>query len=158
MTDDPPWLSLTEAAARTGLDREAIRSRARRNLLPSRRGNDGQMLVQVTTDLLTAHDRGAAEQVTGSSRAAAEEIAALRSVMTDLLAEVTDLRAALSRAEAEREAAKTVAVAEVATARAEASAAELVKAAEIASRERLIDELRAELARLRRPWWRRVLS
>jgi hypothetical protein len=35
MTDEPPWLTLTAAAELTGLNRETIRSRARRNLIPS---------------------------------------------------------------------------------------------------------------------------
>ena len=36
MTDELPWLTLRDAAE------------ARRNLIPSRRGNAGQLLVQVT--------------------------------------------------------------------------------------------------------------
>jgi hypothetical protein len=48
MTDELPWLTLTDAAELTGLNRETIRSRARRNLIPSRRGNAGQLLVQIT--------------------------------------------------------------------------------------------------------------
>src|SRR4051794_2702024 len=46
-TDEPPWLTLNEAAERSGTNRETLRSRARRGLLNSRRGNTGQLLVQL---------------------------------------------------------------------------------------------------------------
>jgi hypothetical protein len=57
MTDDQPWHSLTEAARLTGLDREAIRSRARRDLLPSRKNNRGELLVQLPAELLVVRCR-----------------------------------------------------------------------------------------------------
>lgn len=136
MTEEQPWLGLTEAARVTGLDREAIRSRVRRGQVPSRRNNRGELLVQLPADLLAEVDRPA----TG-------ELTALRAALTDLTAEVADLRAALARAEAEREAARAVAVADVATARAEIEAKDIV-----------IAELRAMLAEARRPWWRRLLT
>jgi hypothetical protein len=137
MAEEQPWLSLTEAARLTGLDREAIRSRARRGLVPSRKNNRGELVVQVPADLLTDPDRG----VTGPS---AEEMTALRAAMTDLVAEVTELRVELAEAKAEVRAAQAVAVADVATARAEIEAKDMV-----------IVELRALLAEARKPWWRR---
>ena len=102
-TDERPWLSLTEAAELTGLDREALRSRARRGLVPNRKGNRGQLLVQVPADLANGHDRDDDHDLTG-----------LRAAMTDLVAEVGELRVALARAEADRDAAKAIATAELA--------------------------------------------
>ena len=85
MTDDQPWHSLTEAARLTGLDREAIRSRARRDLLPSRKNNRGELLVQLPADLLTGVDQGDDHPVTG-------ELAGLRAAVADLTTEVNELR------------------------------------------------------------------
>jgi hypothetical protein len=64
----------------------------------------------------------------------------LAMVVADLQAEVADLRVALARAEADRDAAKTVAVAEV------------------SAKDALIMELRKLLDDARRPWWRRWLT
>ena len=55
----------------------------------------------------------------------------------DLLAEIGDLREALARAEAERDAAVTIGEAKVAAVR------------------ELVDELKAQLTEARKPWWRR---
>ena len=41
MAEEQPWLSLTEAAAVSGLAREAIRARVRRGLITARKGNRG---------------------------------------------------------------------------------------------------------------------
>src|SRR4051812_11351949 len=109
-TAEQPWLGLTEAAAVTGLDREALRSRARRGLLPSRKGNRGQLLIQVPTDLANGHSRDDDRD----DREADHEIAGMRTVLTDLTAEVGELRVALARAEADRDAAKAIATAELA--------------------------------------------
>ena len=115
MPDELPWLGLTEAAAVTGLAREAVRARARRGLIPSRKGNDGRVVVQVPAGL--SAEAGPAE--------------------AELLAEVAELREALARAVAERD------------------AAEAIRTAEVAAKVEVIEELRAMLADLRRPWWRR---
>lgn len=40
------WLTLTDAAARSGHSREALRQRIRRGNLRARKGNDGQLRVQ----------------------------------------------------------------------------------------------------------------
>ena len=60
--------------------------------------------------------------------------------MTDLLAEIAEVREALARSMAERDAAVTVGEARVAAVR------------------ELADRLTAELAEARKPWWRRLLS
>jgi hypothetical protein len=58
MAEESPWLSLTEAAQRSGLSREAVRARARRGLVPSRKGNRGDTLVQLPAALLSGDDQG----------------------------------------------------------------------------------------------------
>lgn len=93
-----PWLTLSEAASRSGLHREALRARAKRGQLPSRRGNAGHLLVQLPPDLLnSAH--GAAQ---GVAQAQVEQLA---EVVHDLEGELGELRERLARAEAERDAA-----------------------------------------------------
>ena len=144
MADEAPWLSLTEAAQRSGLAREAIRARARRNLIPSQKGNRGELLVQLSADLLAGDGQGTA----GSPA----------DVVTDLLAEAADLRERLARTETEREAARAVATAEVAAAKATAAAEVAAKEELILELKNMLGELRAELAEARRPWWRRWLG
>ena len=113
MTDphphEPPWLSLSEAAAMTGLDPEAIRSRAGRGLIPHRTDDQGRWLVQIPPGSVTADDR---------ARSAASN-AVLGEAVTGLLAEVAGLREALARAEAGRDAAERAAEIEVALLREE---------------------------------------
>ncbi len=133
MTEEPPWLTLSEAAERTGHDREALRSRARRGHIPKRVGNRGEWLVQVPADLETVDDRGGDQ---GLDRGATVEATTLRAVVADLTAEVGELRVQLARAEAERDAART-------------------EAALTAQRE-LVDELKRLLHDTRRPWWQRL--
>ena len=145
MTDprphEPPWLSLSEAAAMTGLDREAIRSRARRGLIPYRLDDHGQWLVQVPAGSVTADDRAQA----------ATSTAAMTEVVTDLLAEVTMLREELARAEAGRAAAERVTAIETALLREDLERTR-------ARADRLEAELHAALAQAFEPWWRRWLG
>jgi hypothetical protein len=144
MAEEGPWLSLTEAAQRSGLAREAIRARARRNLIPSQKGNRGELLVQLPADLLAGHSQDIA-------RPAADTV-------SDLLAEVADLREQLARTETEREAARAVATAEVTAAKAAAAAEVAAKDALLSELRVMLGELRAELAEARRPWWRRFVG
>lgn len=136
MTDEQPWHSLTEAAAMTGLDREAVRSRARRGLLPSRKNNRGETLVQVPAEMMTTPDHPAAMMMT-----------TIHEAVADLLTELAEVKTELARAEAQVAAARAVAVADVATAEAKVEARDMV-----------IAELKEMLAEARRPWWRRWLS
>ena len=94
MAEEDPWLTLSEAAQRSGLAREAIRTRARRGQITSRKGNRGELMVQLPADLLT----GPGQVMTGSQA----------DLVADLLAEVADLRERLARAEAGLEAATAV--------------------------------------------------
>ena len=138
---EQPWLSLTEAASLTGLDREAIRARARRGVIPYRQGNRGQWLVQLPADLTAASDKA-------EGTAAADFVA-------DLQAELVEVRIALARAVAERDAAKAVAVAEMVAEAAEAKAENRLLR-ESLDRERARADRFEEL--LRQPWWRRLLG
>src|ERR687898_1231887 len=138
MTDNQPWHSLTEAARLTGLDREAIRSRARRDLLPCRKNNRGELLVQLPAELLAGDDQGVDHHST-------DELAGLRAAVADLTAEVNELRGDLREARSEAKAAARIAEAEVKAARDQLDR-------ELARVARLEEELRE----LRRPWWRRL--
>jgi hypothetical protein len=133
VTDPRPheqhWLDLSEAAAMTGLDPEAIRSRARRGLIPHRTDDQGRWLVQIPPGSVTADDR--ARSVASS--------AVLGEAVAELLAEVAGLREGLARAEAGRDAAERAAEIEVALLR-----EELGQARDRAGR--LEGELRAVLA------------
>src|SRR5689334_7835079 len=99
--DDRPWLTLTEAAAASGVDREAIRSRARRGLVLRRRDNRGQWLVRLPPELDHGHDRGDDH---GPDRGQDHG----QGVVTDLLAEVAELRTALAQTVAECDTARAV--------------------------------------------------
>jgi hypothetical protein len=135
MTDEQPWHSLSEAAHLTRLDREAVRSKARRGQVPSRKNNRGELLVQLPTELLTGTDRQPDHPLTA--------------LVTDLSAEIADLRAMLERAKAGRETAEALRVAE-------REAAETVRDAQVTALRELADRLTAELATARLPWWRRL--
>ena len=52
-----PWITLSEAAVRTGRHVDALRSLVRRKRLPARKGNGGQWLVQLPTEFLTQLDK-----------------------------------------------------------------------------------------------------
>src|SRR3954452_21406735 len=94
------WLTLSEAAARTGRHIDALRAMARRGKLERQRGNRGEWLVRVPVSLPPAGSGVAL----GDDSGAAEVLAELRD-------EVTELRVALARAETQAEAAKAVAAA-----------------------------------------------
>jgi len=140
MADEPSWLTLSEAASRSGLHKEALRARAKRGQLPSRRGNLGQVLVQLPPDLLShahspAHDGAQAQ------------LEHLAEVVRDLEQELSEIRERLVKAEAERDA----------SARTGETEARLLR--EVLEREQLrADSLAQELRDLRRPWWQRLLN
>ncbi len=143
MAEEGPWLTLTEAAQRSGIPREAIRARARRGLIPSRKDNRRQTVVQLPADLLAGAGQGVA-------RAEAGDLAWLPMGMADLMAEVAELREQLARAGSAVEAARAVAKAEVA-------AAEARGEVQVAAQRELVAELKLLLAEARRPWWRKLL-
>jgi chromosome segregation ATPase len=50
------WLPLNEASRRLGMTIDALRSRVRRGLIESRKGNDGRIVVRVSDQSATGHD------------------------------------------------------------------------------------------------------
>jgi DnaJ-domain-containing protein 1 len=136
MTDERPWLTLSEAAEKTGLNKEALRSRARRGLIPSRRSNRGETLVQVDQGLTvnaTTDGQSLAVVVTELR----EEIAELTNHLTKATAELDSLRRELDRTVTEKDQSKAEA---------------------LAAKDELIAELKQLLADARRPWWRKLLG
>ena len=106
-------------------------------------------MVQLPADMLTGSDQG----MTGSQA----------DLVTDLLAEVAELRERLARAETGLEAVKTVAETRVEAAKDAAAARVTAAKTEVAAVRELADRLthelleaRLELAETRRPWWQRL--
>jgi hypothetical protein len=155
MADDLPWLSLSEAASRSGLHREALRARAKRGHLPSRRGNLGQVLVQLPPELLTS-----AQGVTQDS--AQGRVEHLAEVVHDLEQELSEARERLAKAEAKVEAVTALAQVEVEAARriaaAEVAALRQQYVTEVAAKDVLIGALRTLLADARKGWLDRLLE
>lgn len=150
--DVPPdgWLTLTEAATRTGHTREAIRARIRRGSLPSSKGNDGQLRVQAR-DLDDLLPRDAAvddpERLQGPAMAALlQAIAGLRTTVDELR---TTLAVTTDKAVADRLADHGRAERAEAQATAEAERAARAEAQLIAAE--------AALAEVRTPWAIRVI-
>jgi hypothetical protein len=159
------WLTVVDAARATAWHPERLRSLARRGMVVSRRGNRGlEILVEhglprPTGDQLRPRGRPTAADGDGAEPAILREqverlratVDALRDELAEAAARAAGLRVDLTKALAEREAARAVAVADV-------TAAKLVAEAEIAAKDVLVAELRALLAEARRPWWRRLLA
>jgi hypothetical protein len=140
MADEPSWLTLSEAASRSGLHKEALRARAKRGQLPNRRGNLGQVLVQLPPDLLDPAYPPAHE----AAQAQTEQLAEL---VRDLEQELSEVRERLVKAETERDAAVRTGETE----------ARLLR--EVLGREQArADSLAQELRELHRPWWQRMLG
>ena len=122
------WLNLTEAAHRLGWSRERLRSQARRGRLQTMRGNAGELLVLVTSDLTGAATVGRARPERSPTRSVAagqadrEEVERLRAELAKVTAELLDARERAARAE-ER----------------------------LAGRDALVEELRRQLDRDRQP-------
>ena len=148
----PPdeWLTLTEAAARTGYTREALRQRVRRETLPATKGNDGVVRVHLRdlADLPppgeSTADHGQADDVT-----TAVALDALVATVADLRADLARTRIALDMASADRLADHGRAV------RADAVAAAEAKRADVA--EAKLTAAEAALAEARTPWTLRIV-
>jgi hypothetical protein len=92
---DRPWLTLSEAAERSGRHIGALRSLVRRKRIPARKGNAGAWLVQLPDrpqDDLGYARRTAIDHLGLTSSPAPEDPVA------ELLAEVAELRDQLGRA------------------------------------------------------------
>ena len=154
--DVPPdtWLTLTEAAARTGHTREAIRQRIRRRKLPATKGNDGHLRVRMRdlADLpppdVSADDHGQPGGVTRDATVVVPlaTLADLRTTVDDLR---TTLVATLDKAQADR------LVDHGRAERAEAQAAAAAARATLA--ENRLAAVEATLAEARTPWAVRVI-
>jgi hypothetical protein len=126
--NEGPWLTISEAAERTGRKIDAMRALVRRGRLPRRKGNRGEWLVQLPETVTPAGrdtDLG-----TVSDGALGTELAALRE-------QVTRLRLDVMRTEGELAAVRAVA-------EANAAAADRL----LAERAATIAELKAERDRL----------
>src|SRR3954454_7380295 len=93
-----PWLTLSEAAARSGRHIDALRAMTRRGKLERRRGNRGEWLVRLPESM--------PQDDSGNAHA---DASGLTEVVAELREEVTELRVALARAETQAQAAKAVA-------------------------------------------------
>src|SRR3954470_24156468 len=95
-----PWLTLSEAAARSGRHIDALRAMARRGKLERRRGNAGQWLVRLPESL--------PQDDSGNDHANDSGFVML---VINLREKAAELRVALTRTETQAKAAKTVAAA-----------------------------------------------
>jgi hypothetical protein len=124
--DEPPAVSVAEAAKRLGKTVDAVRSLARRGRLKARRGNDGKLLI-----MLAPGDEAAAADEMGDGHD--EAMAVIRDQLEDTRDQLEHWRQSAEEAR-------------VAQARAEERAE--------AQRE-LVGELHKLLDDARRPWWRK---
>src|SRR3954453_6634773 len=82
------WLTIAEAAPRLGVTVDGLRSRIRRGLVTPKKGNDGRLLVPVSTNGdATGHDQSV-DMVDGHEDA-----------LDELRAENTELRVTVARLE-----------------------------------------------------------
>lgn len=131
-----PLVTLAEAGRLTGRHPEALRAMVRRGRLRMTRGNDGRMLIELPDE---ATGLGAGQQPAEAGRLAGQ-VDELDELVADLRDELGVLKVELARAEADRDAARTVAEARV------------------EAKDALISELRELLADARRPWWRKLVG
>ena len=95
----PGLLTLTEAAAKSGYSREALRQRVRRGTLKSTRGNDGQYRI----DARDLADLPPPEPTTDDPGRPGDDILdTLVGTVADLRAELAAARSALDAAQADR--------------------------------------------------------
>jgi hypothetical protein len=168
------WLAIAEAARATGWNPERLRSLARRGTIVTRRGNRGLEIL-----VADGRPRGQDGRPRAEGRAAPDTVAddagdgrtdrleatveRLRGDLARAEREAADLRVDLARAEERVRAVEAVA-------RSDVEAAKRVVEAELAAKDEVLgglraqvareiargDQLTAELALLRRPWWRRL--
>lgn len=147
---DDLWMTLTEAAHRSGHTREALRQRVRRGTLPATKGNDGQLRIQ-TRDLadLPPPDATMDDQGQGDDATTEAALAVLVATVADLRADLRHTRTTLETALDDRMADHGRAE------RAEAQArAEMARAAKA---ETQLLAVETALAEARLPWVIRVI-
>lgn len=147
---DDQWMTLTEAAQRSGYTREALRQRVRRGTLPATKGNDGQLRIQAR-DLIDLPPPDATTDDQGHGDDAITEAA-----LAILVATVADLRADLVRTRTALDTAVADYLADHGRAeRAEAQAkAETIRAATAEARLLAVE---TALAEARLPWAIRII-
>jgi len=168
--DNGEWLSVTAAARKLGLSRQAIQNRIKRNSIAHRRDNMGNPIVRVAATSPQPVSGAIAVHVAATPVAPPE---APKADGTDLVAE---LRLMLEKQESarERNRREQVAVLEAAEGRRLADLAdrdrlhratvslliERVDAAECRAErvEERLDQILDQLLEQRRPWWRRVIG
>jgi hypothetical protein len=159
------WIGLGEFARRLGISRSSVYGRVRRRSVQVRARNGRNHGLEIFWQP-SRHHRGNgsdvglgdglgddalrvagddAENVAGNVvlarlDKAEHELAAAR-------AQVADLRVQVAIAQADREAARAVAIADVATAQ-----------AEVTAKDQIIADLREQVQWLRLPWWRRLFG
>ena len=149
------WLTLAEIETRTSRKIGAVRSWYQRGKraekLRTQKNNRGEVQVWLTPELEAElhHPTGASSSL--DSSLSDDALADARLLVDDLTGLVSDLRIELkSTSDALSDARVSQAKAE-----GERDTAKAVAAAELAGRDALLEQLRAELAEARRPWWRR---
>ncbi len=97
------WLTLTEAAGRTGYSRDALRQRIRRGKLSANKGNDGQLRVQARDigDLPPA-DLSVDDQEQADNASMDVALNVLRATLDDLRTDLVRTRTALDKALVDR--------------------------------------------------------
>ena len=152
---DPGLLTLTQAAARCGYTRAALRQRARRGSLPSVKGNDGLIRLRASdVDALPPPDADvdmdADDQDQPEGEGVGEAMDLLRSIVADLRDDRDHMRTGLDAARDELSAER------IRTAQAEAQAA--AAAARMAAAEALLAAAEAALAEARVPLVLRIVA
>jgi hypothetical protein len=144
----PPVVSVAEAARRLGRSVDGVRGLIRRGRLTARRGNSGQLLVELPP--------GAAEAATGDGEAGdgSDEVAATLAMLRE---ELEDTRDGLERWRQTAEEARAAAAAAAAEVRGRDALIEELRGSVTRERDRG-DRLAAELAQMRRPWVARLVE
>jgi hypothetical protein len=161
--DTGRWVTLGEAARVLQVTRSAIYGRIGRGTLQMRRNGNRGALVFLPSSMTAAEHHGDDHPDSHRDRHHDHHRDVDRNItVTALQAKNAELREALAKAVAEREAARAMALADVAAAKrvAEAEIAAQVAASltkEAVLRE-LVNELKAQLADARKPWWQRLLG
>ena len=111
--DDPGLLTLTEAAARSGHTRIALRQRVRRGTLPSIKGNDGVVRIRAAdVDGLPPPDAATDDQDQPEAEAVAAALDAMRQAMDDTRADRDRAWSSLDHVRSDLEAARSSLAAE----------------------------------------------
>src|SRR3954451_3347309 len=128
------WLSLADASSRLGVSVDALRSRARRGMITTKRMNDGRLQVRVPADLQLVSDKSTDQAQLGGDRSGDQRL------IDELREEIAELRERAIRAELDRDRMHEV------------------TEAKMQGQERIIARLEADLAQARRPWLARLLA